>query len=212
MSRIANKIRADIATLTTQLIHCGICFDQTFPECKKVDDLHLVSWEAMTSFSHALRNIDAIRIYEKFIRDKSYNFVLRDGSLIQLLYTFRNEDLISHRLCYFPYPEKITQEQGDFDEIFSGFERGPMIRIDFSSELHEDFFHSHTHLHLGSLENCRIPTSAPVGPNVFVLFILRNFYPELAQKYLSMFPLERGEKFVTSIQPVELKEIHIGLA
>src|SRR5436190_964944 len=44
-----------------------------------------------------------------------------------------------------------------------------------------------SYLHGGQFESCRIPVAAPVLPNTFLLFLLRNFYSRFYQRNLNKF-------------------------
>jgi len=109
-----------------------------------------------------------------------------DGAIVQLLYDFVGDELVGHRLSYFPSPSlepyQNEPELYEDDEIYADILKKNVVpfplRFDYSSEdaKHIDVQHPKSHLTLGQYQNCRIPVFAPITPIVFIKFLLRNFY------------------------------------
>jgi len=177
MSRIANEIRVEIADLTRILTACGLAIDSRIAQIHKLGTSYEVNWdkEKNVSISFMLKNVPYSTIFKNLVEGHHYNFRLCDGAIIQFLYKFKNEELIAHRVCYFPAPYD-PESMSDTDNTDRLFTELPIIRIDYSPDSSEELIHPTTHLHLGHANNCRIPTSAPIRPNTFILFILRSFY------------------------------------
>ncbi|MGX5685595.1 DUF2290 domain-containing protein [Chryseobacterium cucumeris] len=186
----------DINKLTSILIEIGLSSEQHFPS--DVDNCLYISG----SFDHsiALKNIDYKDIYNVLVDQKNFNCKLIDGALIQIMYSFNNDnDLIKHRLCYFPSPYLLA-----YDEYYELYEDDALysdmimknilpvpIRFDYESdeEKFQEISHPFSHLTLGQHTNCRIPLSQPLTPWCFVSFIVRNFYNSL----YSVFQTKYGE-------------------
>lgn len=194
MSSIKETIQS-IYKITSKLITIGASVEQNFPTEKKVQGLSIISWGESNNLSVALKNISYDQIYDALQQENNYNIKLLDGALLQLMYTFEMNKLISHRLAFFPSPYlEVYQNDPEIyehDELYADIISKSItpfpIRFDFncSDELHIEFDHAKSHMTLGQYKNCRIPVSSPIGPNLFIDFILRNFYSGIYKRYSS---------------------------
>lgn len=233
MSRIANEIRSEIASLTRLLTAESVTEASRPTELRVVNGrIYEVGWSKEgPDIAFALKNVPYRSIYSYLLKNEQYNFILRDGSLIQLLYKFSAEQLIEQRLCYFPRPRNFssdfTGEQEEREDIAEednsallesalieneteSYDELPLIRIDYNPGQHKPVSHAATHLHLGYTKNCRIPSSRPVAPITFILFILRSFYPDdlllgLGEK------LEETRSFKETILGEERECVHLAV-
>ena len=77
----------------------------------------------MQDISIAMKNIAYEEIYKKLEESNNYNIKMLDGSLIQMLYSFEYDKLVSHRLAFFPAPnlESFQNEPENYenDEIYA---------------------------------------------------------------------------------------------
>jgi hypothetical protein len=181
------QTRAQVEALTTLLVELSLCDEQFFPSMNDLGGgVVVISISGIANLSIAMKNIDYRDIYADLERTKSFNFRMLDGAMMQLLYTFKNGLLDSHRLAYFPSPTleafQNDPEIYETDEVYADVIRRNVvsfpIRFDYSAseERHVDVRHPKSHLTLGQYQNCRIPVLAPLSPVVFVKFVLRNFY------------------------------------
>lgn len=142
--------------------------------------------ENSPDLSASMRRRPYNEIYDELWKGGAFNLRMIDGSLIQLLYKFRNGTIASHRLCVFPSPTleiyEDAQEAYEEDQLFADIVarhivRFP-IRFDFSNDdtIHIDMNHPKSHMTLGQYTNCRIPVASPLTPSRFMRFVLRNFY------------------------------------
>ncbi len=203
-------MRGEIASLTLLLAEKGIITSVRIAQLRKSGAIFEVGWsEDGPNIAPALKNAPYSEIYTYLSQNRQYNFMLKDGSLIQLLYRFTNRILVEQRVCYYPVPKDFRDESRESDERIEDldlemthpsfaesdaeqheevtYSEIPVIRIDYSPERHKAISHAAAHLHLGHTTDCRIPTSAPIAPYAFVLFILRCFYskeltPELEKQ------------------------------
>ncbi|MCK5402420.1 MAG: DUF2290 domain-containing protein [Flavobacteriaceae bacterium] len=184
MQNNANTITRQITSITSILIEAGISVCQNFPSHKNGD----VSFEGKDKISIALKNIPYINLYAELLNAKCYNMKLLDGALIQLMYRFHDDKIISHRLSFFPSPYledyQNALEAYENDELYGDVVRDNImpfpIRFDFSNEqkIYKEIYHSKTHLTLGEFCHCRIPVSSPLLPIEFISFIIRHLYFE----------------------------------
>ncbi len=127
--------------------------------------------------------------YISILKRKDYSFLLRDGAVVQLSYTFDRESVDSHRLVYYPCPFSIDislMDQFDasltdlingiyLDDVESVVLKSP-IRFDYAPEVAADF-HPASHVTFNS-NTCRIPVRAPMRFDQFMRFIIEKFYPD----------------------------------
>lgn len=206
MSRIANEIRSEISSLTILLTGSNFLIDSRLAVLKSRGGLTEVGWSKDgVNISPILRDIPYRDCYRHLYDNQQYNFVLSDGALIQLLYRFNAEVLVEQRVCFFPAPRDVDEQSED-----RANEEIPVIRIDYSPEQAETMTHSSSHMHLGHARDCRIPTSAPIAPSTFVLFILRSFYLEKLTEDLARILLTT-RTFPESILTAEKEAVHFAV-
>ena len=98
-----------------------------------------------------------------------YLFAMMDGAFLQINYEFTRRSkrrcfLSKMNLCYLP-------------PVVGGLLLKDYIRIDFNEE-DSSFFHSNAHLHVGFLNEIRIPLDDVLLFSKFFNLILYCFYPE----------------------------------
>jgi hypothetical protein len=172
----------------------------------------------MQDLSIVLKNIDYPLVYEELDKGENYNIKMVDGALIQLLYTYENSTLISHRLAFFPSPFlhdfQNEPEMYEADEIYADIIARNIlpvpIRFDYDPSNYQELDHPSCHLTLGQFKNCRIPVCSPLTPNVFISFILRSFYNTAFRKFTSELNLS-SDLFDESISPMEKKLLHLSI-
>jgi hypothetical protein len=215
-----NQALGQMNSIVAKLIEVSLSDDQNFPTLKhgpnQVTELTI---PGSHDFAIALKNVSYRTIYDSLEAGRSYNLRMIDGGLIQMLYRFKNDHLIAHRLCYFPSPDfEAFQNNPDLyldDPIFGDVLNKSIVpfpvRFDFNEDdlLHVEFDHAKSHLTLGQYQNCRIPVSAPLTPHGFITFLLDSFY-KCATKLIDPMPripeiqcettLSHGEQQVTHLR------------
>lgn len=211
------NILKQINQLTADVIKSGICNAQNFPSLTQspggISEIGINS----VRNSIFLKNIPYSEMYYELLYRKYYNLRMIDGALISLLYRFQNNDIIAHRLSFFPAPNlEVFQNEPELyleDEIYLEFldKRTVTVplRFDFDSgEVFVPVEHPKSHLTLGQYENCRIPVSSAVSPYQFMEFILRNFY-HTAQNNSCFNLTKYTDKFEKSIVSEEEALVHV---
>ncbi|WP_413733064.1 MULTISPECIES: DUF2290 domain-containing protein [unclassified Shewanella] len=177
---------SSISQITQELIKSGLCDDQNFPsETTTNNEIH-VGYSGFSDVSIALKNVNYSDIYKYLSSNRQFNLKLLDGGLIQLLYCFnKRNELIKHRLCYFPSPDyeafqndpELYLDESNYyaDMILKSILPVP-VRFDFDPQNAKELEHPISHLSLGQYKNCRIPVIAPICPANFINFIMRSFY------------------------------------
>lgn len=183
----SEQVRAQIESITTLLVECSLCDEQNFPSVRNSGGHTLITIPNDPDLAIGLKSgVDYREIYRRLEETRSFNFRMLDGAIVQLLYDFIGNDLVGHRLSYFPSPSlepfQNEPELYEDDEIYADILKKNVvpfpIRFDYSSDnsKHIDVNHPRSHMTLGQYQNCRIPVFAPITPIVFAKFLLRNFY------------------------------------
>lgn len=218
----AIDIYNQINCLTGQLIKTGLCDAQNFPTIKKysgnIEEIGITNGD----YSVFLKNIPYSEMFKVLNEHKLYNIKMIDGALISMMYRFRNNQIISHRLSFFPSPNlEIFQNDPEpylEDEIYCDILDKRIvtvpIRFDFDNrdEVCKPVVHPISHLTLGQYKNCRIPVAAAITPYQFLSFIIINFYHTAHMKHNNEFSIYKDCFEITLFEEEqELLHIHTPL-
>lgn len=203
-----------IEKITAKLIEIGLSAEQNFPS----NQSGRIAYSGMQDVSIAMKNIAYEEIYKKLEETKNYNIKMLDGALIQMLYSFEDNKLISHRLAFFPAPSlesfQNEPELYENDEIYADILGRNIvtfpIRFDYDPDNFEEIKHPKTHATLGQYKNCRIPVSEPLTPEIFIIFLLRNFYNPAFRKHPQKFIIS-SQRFAKTITNQEKSLLHLGI-
>lgn len=216
---ISPKIGEQIRRIDQSLLRTAFHVDSNATSSRK----GTIVWDGFDDISNVLKNPSYIDIYKCCVRKRAFNFKLIDGALIQLMYQCKRNDILMHRLVYYPNPYTERYIDKEFKEVH--FERKLStdvfrdtsmvipIRFDFDNdaEKYVEHYHSYSHLTLGDHKDCRIPVSQPVSPFQFISFILKNFYCERFKKHYSPESFNCDLKFDNLLSNEEKSRIHISL-
>ncbi|WP_251135123.1 DUF2290 domain-containing protein [Exiguobacterium sp. s127] len=211
--------KSEIDDIITTLITHELCINQNFTSLKPIGSNNIVSWGQINDLSIVMKNVEYEEIYESLDREANYNFKLIDGSLVQMMYKFNNrEELISHRLGYFPsinlYSYEDNPEIYDVHDLYADILKKntlpTIFRFDYDEdpELYVELDHAKCHATFGQFENCRIPVSGPISPKKFVDFIFRYFYHKAMKHYNLNFKCEN--QLLETITDDERNLIHFN--
>lgn len=212
-------IRHQMEKLTADLVGLSLCDRQNFPALRDLGQgCREVGIGDRGNISFALKNVPYHEIYSELERTQTYNLKMLDGALIQMMYRFRDNQVETYRLAFFPSPflEEFQNNPEIYleDEIYAEVIKKNIVpfplRFDFDCRdgVAVDVDHPRSHLTLGQYQNCRIPVSSPMTPYHFIGFILRNFYNTAYRRYctqISIFP----HAFEVSITDREMELIFV---
>ncbi len=213
------SIYNQVNVITQKLISVNLSAKQKFPSCNCIGkNSYEISYSGMQDLSIAFKNIEYKEIYQELDEGENYNIKMIDGALIQLLYTYRDSALASHRLAFFPSPflhdfqnePEIYEEDEIYADIIAKNILPVPIRFDYDPGNHEELEHPKCHVTLGQFKNCRIPVCSPITPNAFIAFILRSFYNTAFRKFTDELNFS-GSLFDETITPVEKQVIHLAI-
>lgn len=187
MTITPKELYNQINDITSDLIGCAISSTQNFPSINKKEK-HIIEINPSVNSTYNsifLKSLSYTEIYEKLNKDKNYNIKTIDGALITLQYRFFKNELLAHRLAFFPNPDldSFQQDPDTYleDEIFADIINRRVVaiplRFDFDKgPTAKPIIHPRSHLTLGQYPDCRIPVSSPLTPYQFISFIVNNFY------------------------------------
>lgn len=119
--------------------------------------------------------------FKMVLNRRFYDYELKDKSLLQLIY----EDDINHSFCYLSYPFSEDIEIDPMStEPYSLKEHFLKIHYDYHPSTYKEFCHPCAHFHFGIGNQIRIGIKKQLNPISFVLFILKQCYPNEWQNFL----------------------------
>jgi len=218
MAVTPKNIKEDIDGLISELIGKGVCDDSNFSAIRTSGSKADVTFSGSEHVSIALGDIEYDEIYRELADKRSYNMRLVDGALLQMMYRVEGDELLQHRLAFYPSPSLLPfQDDPDAymrDELFIEIVQRRIVpfpmRFDFDARegVYIDVAHPKSHLTLGDVKGCRIPVSAPLTPRWFVEFVLRNFYQTDTHDFIGGLP-QHKIKFPMSITRNEVGLMHM---
>jgi hypothetical protein len=149
--------------------------------------------------------------YCDWIQADSYSVVLYDGSFLQLTYDFDGDDLVGHRLAYYPCPYDIDPawlEHEPLADVVELHRADPKATIRMASPIRFDYSESfqgegHPASHLTIITNdCRWAVTSALSPGHFVRFIFRHFYPAVWARlsFVRTWPQPTGKRTITEAE------------
>ena len=139
-------------------------------------------------------------VWKKCLQNRYYHFQLHDNSLIY----FASDSDRAISLSYYEYPydamtydefivsydftygeigEELREEYGDYLTTCDIKESINNVRYDLCYDQYVEGKHPVSHIHIGYNGNIRIRTERIMGPLSFLMFIIRQHYPDYWEKY-----------------------------
>ena len=114
--------------------------------------------------------------YQQLISQRQFSFLLRDHSLIQVVYLFRAAaELKKVRLAYHPPPHEASIDGAPIDAPAEEWgTRLSHLRLDYAPEATT---HAKSHLQVSGLPAIRVPLDVVVGPYLFLDFVVAAALP-----------------------------------
>lgn len=191
MMRTPNELRGEIERLLKLLLEAEIAlYINPTIENKGPQGFTRITWPQSIHFLSEIFREDFTSIddYCKWLEAKAFSMILYDGSFIQITYDFLGNDLVSHRLAYYPCPFDLDQDLLnespilDIISLYRGKDnsivklRSP-IRFDYDLKA-QSLDHPAVHMTF-IFPHCRWAVVAPISPGHFIRFVFKNFYPHL---------------------------------
>jgi hypothetical protein len=211
----------EIVELTSFLVVKGFVDDQNYPVRRGLSTtVTQIQFSSALPMSAMLKEKRYEELYVEQRMTRSYNFRMLDGALVQMTYEFDSDRLLRSRLAFLPSPD-LTEFQNDpelymddplFAEVVDRRVVTVPIRFDFDDRpgTASDVIHPCAHVTLGQYKNCRIATTAPLTPGVFVGFILRSFYNTAINQISGTAPCV-AHRFEATITSNEAKLPHFAV-
>lgn len=216
---LPEDLKLEIDSLIIHLIEIGLCEGQNFPSDREVDNgIFEVGLSSKLHSSFPLKDVEYWDVYSELRERNVYNIRMLDGALLILYYLVTAQDVLKHRLAFFPSPildrfetdpEKYLEDELYADIVDKRIVPFP-IRFDYTSSTAYDvpLGHPDCHLTLGQYSGCRIPVSAPLTPIKFVEFIIQHFYNSAFGCYWAR-PVGRARGFQPCLVNDDLEAIHV---
>ena len=213
------RVKQQIDAIVRYLVEVGLASDQNFGFRRDGPQGSVeITFPQAEHISIALKDRAYREIYLHLARERSFNVMLPDGALVQMMYAFSGGSLERHRLAFFPAPhlEEFQNNPDTYleDEIYADVVAKNIVpfplRFDFDGRegVHKLVDHPRSHLTLGQYENCRIPVSSAMSPHWFMSFVLRNFYHTASHRYADALP-KLECTFAACIFPEERGVVHL---
>jgi len=156
--------------------------------------------------------------YRTFVEQGLFSCILMDGALIHISYDFDGDELVRHKLLYYPcpyiLPPELLREEPLLDvlEYVSSCGSGDLrlrspLRFDYDP-LNAKEHHAHSHLHLVS-EDCRWPVVGPVSIGRFIDYVFRHFYFSLWRRFRFLRDWSKG-KVTRTLLDTQSDGLHVA--
>ena len=151
------------------------------------------------------KELDYLETWKECYQNQYYDFQLNDNSLIQfrfesykpLIFSFvyyqspfttmtYKEFIVSHGFEYNSIGDSLTQEYEQYLDSSDIKAYTLPIRYDYDQKLYNPGRHPVAHFHFGIDNNIRIGTKKILKPISFLLFILRQCYPDDWTNFLTL--------------------------
>lgn len=140
------------------------------------------------------KSMKSIEAYKKILNERFYDYELNDDSLLQYIY-YTDSDF---SFCYISSP---FSEETELDNRFTGSyplkENFLIICYDYQPSNYKEFCHPCAHFHFNSGNQIRLGIKKILNPISFILFILRQCYPE---QWLYFIEKNNDEKIYKNIR------------
>src|SRR5579864_5017938 len=103
-------VRSQVARLNATLLDSNFAVAVNGSVLKRNGSNVLVTWPSASSGALSDHIFGSLQEYRHFLGHREYTALLSDGALLQVSYSFDHEDVVAHRLCYYPCPLLLRPE------------------------------------------------------------------------------------------------------
>jgi hypothetical protein len=222
------EARSEIARLVVALLDANAVIDVNTATLRRRGNDTLVTWPAAGDTSLSDQVFASLQEYRRFVIDRQYTALLTDGALIQISYTFNQNEVVAQRFCYYPCPLIINPGdlESDFPELFDLYLleeldsqksnlsdaaiADPSLRLRLRGPMRFEYDirnagpgHAASHLHV-LLEDSHWPIFGPLSIGHFVRFVFRRFYVSDDLALLRDWPITHQNRTVRPDEEIEL--------
>ncbi len=214
---LAVSLLREYQSLITALVATGLASDQNGPAYREHAGGKVIEAGSRLQSGAWLKKRPYAQVHAEQAAGRMYAARMLDGALVQLAYTFENDELTGSRLAFLPSPDLLEfqsnadlyAEESVYADVLDPRVVTVPLRFDFDTHAAVPVVHPAAHLTLGQYEGCRIPASAPLAPLLFGDFLVRSFYSSTLSDYESV--VVTGLRFPRTMTVAEGKFIHIGV-
>ena len=187
-NKLVAQIRAEVLYGIDLLVDRELVIDTNNVVVGEAAGRYTITWGPHARLAYLFGTYTSLNQYIALVLNRDYTALLVDGSALQIHYAVEGDEIISHRLCYFPCPFIVDPAEIDDyglteipdllsdKEFKSRLKLVTPIRFDFDLSLQDDI-HYHSHVTAGK-DSCRIPAFGPLSVGHFLYFVLGYFYQE----------------------------------
>lgn len=213
-------ISQEINVATSILVEAGLADDQNFAHVMRVSsETYMVRHDNSLPFGSILR-LGYEDAYHQYRDSRSFNVLMLDGAMVQMVYEFVAGRLARYRLAFLPspdlldfqnHPEVYLQEVLYADVVDKRVVTVP-LRFDYDARpgVPVVLRHPVSHLTLGQYAGCRIPVTAGLTPYAFLKFVLDSFYSNAWASLAKELPAPSAY-FDPCIEEAEKKVVHVSI-
>lgn len=188
-----NNIKNQLNSFLDFLQEQNLLLDRNDPIIVGTGKAHtqMLTWNKSVNLSKFFDEFVTIEEYLGHLKSRNFHAVLYDGGILQVTYIYKRQQIINHRLTYYPCPIKFDREElmeYPLDELVEMYcieskniRMLTPLRFDYDPESTKEH-HPTAHLHL-SMENCRVPLNSALSLGHFITFIFTNFYFHIWKNY-----------------------------
>lgn len=186
MDAMASRLLREFQIALDELIERELLLDANPLSPLQTQNQTTLSWSSGGHLSYLFGEYQRLSHYQAILEQRDFSICMFDGGLLQIHYDVADEQIIQHRLAYFPCPFTFTEDERNgfalselpslfaADELRSRFKLTTPIRFDYDAE-RSDERHAHSHVSFNK-ESCRVPAYGPLSLGHFFRFVLRYFY------------------------------------
>ena len=152
------QVLRDINVLFRFLVSSELVNDQNPPVLREEGSRrYSIGYTNSINVSYMLKDIPYPNLYDQIRSQRTYNFRMLDGALIQMNYTFADKNLLHHRLAFLPAPYMLQYDDNSeiydrddcFGHIVSKNQIAVPLRFDYDANpgVAENLTHPISHLH-----------------------------------------------------------------